>query len=128
MCALKYPQVLILPSASVSEPNPVQKLEVFSTTTNAISVVWARVEGVPKYVVRVNSSKVPIDTASINNSMTIGNLMPSTLYNISVQSSTSDDTEGDAVWLQNCTGWYKHSIICYLFIFVYKFLKSMPTF
>lgn len=86
-----------------SEPNPVQNLQVDSTKTNAISVVWARVEGVPNYVVRVYGNKEKSYTTS-SNSMIIDDLMPSKHYNISVQSSTSDNTEGEAVWLQACTG------------------------
>ncbi|KAG1943170.1 receptor-type tyrosine-protein phosphatase eta [Pimephales promelas] len=83
-------------------PNPVQYLQVNSTKTNAISLVWERVEGVPNYVVRVHCNKVESYTTP-SNSMTIDHLMPSTHYNISVQSSTSDKTEGEAVWLQACT-------------------------
>ncbi|XP_048040800.1 receptor-type tyrosine-protein phosphatase eta isoform X5 [Megalobrama amblycephala] len=86
-----------------TKPNPVQNLQVNFKTTNAISLVWARVEGVPKYVVRVYSGKVESNMTSTHNSVTIVELLPSTLYNISVQSSTSDNTEGDAVWLQPCT-------------------------
>jgi len=86
-----------------SVPNPVQYLQVNSTKTNAISLVWERVEGVPNYVVRVHCNKVESYTTP-SNSMTIDHLMPSTHYNISVQSSTSDKTEGEAVWLQACTG------------------------
>ncbi|XP_016299433.1 receptor-type tyrosine-protein phosphatase eta-like isoform X2 [Sinocyclocheilus anshuiensis] len=86
-----------------TKPDPVQNLQVGSTTINSISVIWAKVEGVPKYVVRVYSEKEEKNTTTINNSMTIHSLMPSTLYNISVQSSTSDNTEGEAVWLQACT-------------------------
>ncbi|XP_051755908.1 receptor-type tyrosine-protein phosphatase eta isoform X3 [Ctenopharyngodon idella] len=87
-----------------TKPDPVQNLQVHSTTTNAISLVWARVEGVPKYVVRVyRYSKVESNITSLDNNVTIDILKPSTLYNISVQSCTSDNTEGDAVWLQPCT-------------------------
>uniref|UniRef100_A0A671RZS0 protein-tyrosine-phosphatase n=1 Tax=Sinocyclocheilus anshuiensis TaxID=1608454 RepID=A0A671RZS0_9TELE len=86
-----------------TKPDPVQNLQLGSTTTNNISVIWAKVEGVPKYVVRVYSEKVENKLTSTNNRMTIYNLMPSTLYNISVQSSTSDNTEGEAVCLQACT-------------------------
>ncbi|XP_067295076.1 receptor-type tyrosine-protein phosphatase eta isoform X2 [Pseudorasbora parva] len=87
-----------------TKPNPVQNLQVHSTTKNAISVVWAGVEDVPNYVVSVSvySKKVESSTTS-SNSMTIHNLTPSTQYNISVQSSTSDNTEGEAVSLQACT-------------------------
>ncbi len=87
-----------------SEPDPVQNLKVISTTINSISVIWANVEGVPKYVVREYSEKEKNNTSTINNSMTLHSLTPSTRYNISVQSSTSDNTEGEAVWLQACTG------------------------
>uniref|UniRef100_A0A8C2QAL1 protein-tyrosine-phosphatase n=1 Tax=Cyprinus carpio TaxID=7962 RepID=A0A8C2QAL1_CYPCA len=86
-----------------TKPDPVQNLQLGSTTTNNIFVIWAKVEGVPIYVVRVYSEKVENKSTSTTNSMTIYNLMPSTLYNISVQSSTSDNTEGEAVWLQACT-------------------------
>ncbi|XP_016092717.1 receptor-type tyrosine-protein phosphatase eta-like [Sinocyclocheilus grahami] len=86
-----------------TKPDPVQNLQLGSVTTNNISVIWAKVEGVPKYVIRVYSEKVENKLTSTNNSMTIYNLMPSTLYNISVQSSTSDNTEGEAVCLQACT-------------------------
>ncbi|XP_016407120.1 receptor-type tyrosine-protein phosphatase eta-like [Sinocyclocheilus rhinocerous] len=86
-----------------TKPDPVQNLQLGSITTNNISVIWAKVEGVPKYVIRVYSEKVENKLTSTNNSMTIYNLMPSTLYNISVQSSTSDNTEGEAVCLQACT-------------------------
>lgn len=86
-----------------SEPDPVQNLKVISTTINSISVIWANVEGVPKYVVREYSEKEKNNTSTINNSMTLHSLTPSTRYNISVQSSTSDNTEGEAVWLQACT-------------------------
>ncbi|XP_059369293.1 receptor-type tyrosine-protein phosphatase eta-like isoform X2 [Carassius carassius] len=86
-----------------TKPDPVQNVQLGSTSTNTISVIWAKVEGVPKYLVRVYSEKVENNLTSTNNSMTIYNLMPSTLYNISVQSSTSDNTEGEAVWLQACT-------------------------
>uniref|UniRef100_A0A8C1PAW8 protein-tyrosine-phosphatase n=1 Tax=Cyprinus carpio TaxID=7962 RepID=A0A8C1PAW8_CYPCA len=86
-----------------TKPDPVQNLQLDSTTTNNIFVIWAKVEGVPIYVVRVYSEKVENKSTSTTNSMTIYNLMPSTLYNISVQSSTSDNTEGEAVWLQACT-------------------------
>ncbi|XDV18094.1 hypothetical protein PO909_023862 [Leuciscus waleckii] len=85
-----------------TKPNPVQNLQVNSTKTNAISVVWVRVKGVPNYVVRVYSNKEKNYTTS-SDSKTIDSLMPSTLYNISVQSSTSDNTKGEAVWLQACT-------------------------
>ncbi|XP_052457542.1 receptor-type tyrosine-protein phosphatase eta [Carassius gibelio] len=86
-----------------TKPDPVQNLQLGSTSTNNIFVIWAKVEGVPKYVIRVYSEKVENNLTSTNNSMTIYNLMPSTPYNISVQSSTSDNTEGEAVWLQACT-------------------------
>ncbi|XP_067257258.1 receptor-type tyrosine-protein phosphatase eta-like [Chanodichthys erythropterus] len=86
-----------------TKPDPVQNLQVHSTTTHAISLVWTRVEGVPKYIVRLYSGKVKSNMTSLNNSVMIAVLLPSTLYNISVQSSTSDNTEGDAVWLQSCT-------------------------
>ncbi|XP_050970837.1 LOW QUALITY PROTEIN: receptor-type tyrosine-protein phosphatase eta [Labeo rohita] len=85
-----------------TKPDLVQNLQVGSTATNSISVHWAKVEGVPKYVVRVYSNNLEKKTTGVN-SMTIDNLMPSTPYNISVQSSTSDDTEGDPVWLKVCT-------------------------
>ncbi|XP_077085178.1 receptor-type tyrosine-protein phosphatase eta isoform X2 [Siphateles boraxobius] len=85
-----------------TKPNPVQNLQVNSTETNAISVVWARVEGVPNYILRVYSNKVANYTTSSDN-MTINNLMPSTHYNISVQSNAFDNTEGEAMWLQACT-------------------------
>lgn len=84
-------------------PDPVQNLKVISMKTSAISVTWMKVERVPKYVVRV------YEKAELNNyttsleSCTVENLMPSTRYNISVRSSTSDDTEGDDVWLDACT-------------------------
>ncbi|XP_026071307.1 receptor-type tyrosine-protein phosphatase eta isoform X2 [Carassius auratus] len=86
-----------------TKPDPVQNLQLGSTSTKNIFVIWAKVEGVPKYVIRVYSEKVENNLTSTNNSMTIYNLMPSTPYNISVQSSTSDNTEGEAVWLQACT-------------------------
>uniref|UniRef100_A0A673M4Z8 Protein tyrosine phosphatase receptor type Ja n=1 Tax=Sinocyclocheilus rhinocerous TaxID=307959 RepID=A0A673M4Z8_9TELE len=91
--------LILLPPHLFSEPDPVQNLQLGSITTNNISVIWAKVEGVPKYVIRVYSEKVENKLTSTNNSMTIYNLMPSTLYNISVQSSTSDNTEGEAVCL-----------------------------
>ncbi|XP_026123520.1 receptor-type tyrosine-protein phosphatase eta-like isoform X2 [Carassius auratus] len=86
-----------------TKPDPVQNLQVGSTTINSISVNWIKVEGVPKYVVRVYTEKEEKNTTTLNNSMTIESLMPSTRYNISVQSSTSDNTEGEAVWRQACT-------------------------
>lgn len=101
--AVSFEVHILLPPHLFSEPDLVQNLQVGSTATNSISVHWAKVEGVPKYVVRVNSNNLGEKTTS-GNSMTIDNLMPSTPYNISVQSSTSDDTEGDPVWLQVCTG------------------------
>nr|XP_021333228.1 receptor-type tyrosine-protein phosphatase eta isoform X3 [Danio rerio] len=79
-------------------PDPVKNLKVVSTTTNTISVTWKMVD-VPKYVVSVNNA---VKITSSNN-MTIHNLQPSTQYNISVQSSTFDNTEGEAVCLQDCT-------------------------
>ncbi|KAF4110980.1 hypothetical protein G5714_008011 [Onychostoma macrolepis] len=86
-----------------TKPDPVQNLEVGSTTINSISLSWAKVERVPKYLVREYSEKEEKNTTTINNSMIIHSLTPSTLYNISVQSSTSDNTEGEAVWKQVCT-------------------------
>ncbi|XP_059389008.1 receptor-type tyrosine-protein phosphatase eta-like isoform X2 [Carassius carassius] len=86
-----------------TKPDPVQNLQVSSTTINSISVNWIKVEGVPKYVVRVFTEKEEKNTTTLKNSMTIESLMPSTPYNISVQSSTSDNTEGEAVWRQACT-------------------------
>ncbi|XP_042583947.1 receptor-type tyrosine-protein phosphatase eta-like isoform X1 [Cyprinus carpio] len=86
-----------------TKPDPVQNLQAGFTTINSISLNWTKVEGVPKYVVRVYSEKEEKNSTIINNNMTIYNLMPSTSYNISVQSSTSDNTEGEAVWRQACT-------------------------
>uniref|UniRef100_A0A8C2A0V7 protein-tyrosine-phosphatase n=1 Tax=Cyprinus carpio TaxID=7962 RepID=A0A8C2A0V7_CYPCA len=86
-----------------TKPDPVQNLQAGFTTINSISLNWTKVEGVPKYVVRVYSEKEEKNSTTRNNNMTIYNLMPSTSYNISVQSSTSDNTEGEAVWRQACT-------------------------
>ncbi|XP_051991637.1 receptor-type tyrosine-protein phosphatase eta-like [Xyrauchen texanus] len=87
-----------------TKPDPVQNLHVVFTTTNVIHVEWVGVEGVPQYVVSVYSAMRELQrkkTSSYN--CTVHDLMPSTQYNISVQSITSDSTEGAAVWLQNCT-------------------------
>ncbi|XP_056317865.1 receptor-type tyrosine-protein phosphatase eta [Danio aesculapii] len=81
-----------------TKPDPVKKLTVYSTTTDTISISWEVVD-VPKYVVSVSNT---VKITSSNN-MTIHNLQPSTRYNISVQSSTFDNTEGEAVCLQECT-------------------------
>ncbi|XP_052005244.1 receptor-type tyrosine-protein phosphatase eta [Xyrauchen texanus] len=87
-----------------TKPDPVKNLHVVSTTTNAISVEWVGVKGVPKYVVSVYNAMGELQRNTTNsNSWSVHNLMPSMLLNISVQSSTSDNTEGAAVWLQNCT-------------------------
>uniref|UniRef100_A0A8C1G9M2 protein-tyrosine-phosphatase n=1 Tax=Cyprinus carpio TaxID=7962 RepID=A0A8C1G9M2_CYPCA len=86
-----------------TKPDPVQNLQAGFTTINSISLNWTKVEGVPEYVVRVYSEKEEKNSTTRNNNMTIYNLMPSTSYNISVQSSTSDNTEGEAVWRQACT-------------------------
>ncbi|XP_043101766.1 receptor-type tyrosine-protein phosphatase eta isoform X2 [Puntigrus tetrazona] len=86
-----------------TKPDPVQKLQVIATTINNISVNWEKVEGVPKYVVRLYREKEEKSTITVNDNMIIQSLMPSTLYNISVQSSTLDNTEGQAEWLQACT-------------------------
>ncbi|XP_073693105.1 receptor-type tyrosine-protein phosphatase eta [Garra rufa] len=85
-----------------TKPDPVQNLQLAFTATNSISVHWTEVEGVPKYVVRVYSESVEEKTTS-NDSMFVDKLIPSTSYKISVQSSTSDNTEGEPVWLQACT-------------------------
>ncbi|XP_051564734.1 receptor-type tyrosine-protein phosphatase eta-like isoform X1 [Myxocyprinus asiaticus] len=87
-----------------TEPDPVRNLHVVFTTTNVIHVEWVGVEGVPKYVVSVyNAMRELQRNKTSSNNCTVHDLMPSTMYNISVQSSTSDNTEGAAVWLQNCT-------------------------
>ncbi|KAL1271207.1 hypothetical protein QQF64_030223 [Cirrhinus molitorella] len=86
-----------------TKPDLVQNLQVGSTATNNVFVRWTEMERVTKYVVSVCSENVKYNRSSKSNSMTIDNLIPSTHYNISVQSSTSDDTEGEPVWLQVCT-------------------------
>ncbi|TRY85789.1 hypothetical protein DNTS_014591 [Danionella cerebrum] len=85
-----------------TKPDPVQNLKVNSTTTQSISLIWDQVLGVPKYLVSV-SSQTEVKNFTVSNSRTIENLLPSTQYNISVQSSTPDNTEGEAMWLLACT-------------------------
>ncbi|XP_073668808.1 receptor-type tyrosine-protein phosphatase eta isoform X2 [Paramisgurnus dabryanus] len=85
-------------------PDPVQNLQVVSTATENISVVWVNVTGVPKYVVSVYTEKAEHMNFTTNSSTyTLNNLIPSTQYNISVRSRTSDDTDGPDVSLKVCT-------------------------
>ncbi|XP_073715202.1 receptor-type tyrosine-protein phosphatase eta isoform X2 [Misgurnus anguillicaudatus] len=85
-------------------PDPVQNLQVVSTATKDITVKWMMVTAVPKYVVSVYSEKAEHKYFTTDsNTYILKNLMPSTQYNISVRSRTSDDTDGADVWLTVCT-------------------------
>ncbi|KAA0723485.1 Receptor-type tyrosine-protein phosphatase eta [Triplophysa tibetana] len=87
-----------------TKPDPVRSLKIISMKTNAISVTWAEVERVTKYVVKVyEKAELRNYTTNTTRNFTVENLMPSTRYIISVRSSTSDDTEGDDERLEACT-------------------------
>ncbi|KAI7814931.1 receptor-type tyrosine-protein phosphatase eta precursor, partial [Triplophysa rosa] len=86
-----------------TKPYPVRNLQIISMKTNAISITWAEVERVTKYVVRVYEKAEPRNYSTSSGRFTVENLMPSTQYIISVRSSTSDDTEGDDERLEACT-------------------------
>ncbi|XP_072526999.1 receptor-type tyrosine-protein phosphatase eta [Salminus brasiliensis] len=83
-----------------TKPEAVKNLRLTSTSKNSLSVEWTGPHEGCVYEVCVNN--VSVRNTSLEQ-MTLGSLTPGTLYNISVQSATSDGTKGEIQLLQNCT-------------------------
>ncbi|XP_036439768.1 receptor-type tyrosine-protein phosphatase eta [Colossoma macropomum] len=83
-----------------TRPEPVKNLRVISTLSDSLSVAWTGPRG--GYVYEVCLKNVSMRNTSLEQ-MTLNSLTPGTLYNISVQSATSDGTKGEMQLLQTCT-------------------------
>uniref|UniRef100_A0A8B9HZ24 protein-tyrosine-phosphatase n=1 Tax=Astyanax mexicanus TaxID=7994 RepID=A0A8B9HZ24_ASTMX len=83
-----------------TKPEAVKNLSITSTSTNSLSLEWTGPLGGSVYEVFVNG--VSVRNTSLQQ-MTLDSLVPGTLYNISVQSATTDLTKGDIQLLQACT-------------------------